>query len=349
MNFVAVRFSNRELPPFEGAALRFGIAALLFLGYALARGIPLPRGRALVGAIAFGLLAFGGAYAFGYWGLVTAPAAVGALAFALVPLITLVLAAGHGLERITPRALAGGALAAGGVGIVFRDPLGAPGGAGAPPALSSGAACAAGTRGLAEDFLPPPPAPALAAGHGLERITPRALAGGALAAVGVGIVFRDQLGAAVGAGALLALLAGAACAAESGVLVKYFPRSHPAATSATGMAAGTALLFAISLGAGERWGLPSQQPTPLPLLYLVASTVGLFATSLYVLGRWSASATAYQFVLFPLVTVVAAALLAGEGVGATFLVGAAIVMCCVAVAASRGTTTRRTAELPRLT
>ncbi|OLE75721.1 MAG: hypothetical protein AUG02_06700 [Chloroflexi bacterium 13_1_20CM_2_70_9] len=86
VNFVAVRFSNRELPPFEGAALRFGIAALLFLGYALARGIPLPRGRALVGAIAFGLLAFGGAYAFGYWGLVTAPAAVGALAFALVPL-----------------------------------------------------------------------------------------------------------------------------------------------------------------------------------------------------------------------------------------------------------------------
>src|SRR5207237_574485 len=157
----------------------------------------------------------------------------------------------------------------------------------------------------------------LAAGHGLERITPRALAGGALAAVGVGIVFRDQLGAAVGAGALLALLAGAVCAAESGVLVKYFPRSHPAATSATGMAAGTALLFAISLGAGERWGLPSQQPTLLALLYLVASTVGLFATSLYVLGRWSASATAYQFVLFPLVTVVAAALLAGEGVGAT--------------------------------
>ena len=279
VNFVAVRFSNRELPPFEGAALRFGIAALLFLGYALARGIPLPRGRALAGAIAFGLLAFGGAYAFGYWGLVTAPAAVGALAFALVPLITLVLAAGHGLERITPRALAGGALAA----------------------------------------------------------------------VGVGIVFRDQLGAAVGAGALLALLAGAVCAAESGVLVKYFPRSHPAATSATGMAAGTALLFAISLGAGERWGLPSQQPTLLALLYLVASTVGLFATSLYVLGRWSASATAYQFVLFPLVTVVAAALLAGEGVGATFLVGAAIVMCGVAVAASRGSTTRRTVELPRIT
>jgi len=279
MNFVAVRFSNRELPPFEGAALRFGIAALLFFGYALARGIALPRGRALVGAAAFGLLAFGGAYAFGYWGLVTAPAAVGSLAFALVPLITLLLAAAHGLERVTPRALAGGALAA----------------------------------------------------------------------VGVGIAFRDQLGAAVGVGALLALLAGAVCAAESGVVVKYFPRSHPAATSAAGMAAGTGLLLLISLGAGERWGLPSQQTTLLAPLYLVASTIALFATSLYVLGRWSASATAYQFVLFPLVTVVTAAVIAGEGVGAAFLFGAAIVMCGVAVAASRGSATPRTVELPPIT
>ena len=279
MNFVAVRFSNRELPPFEGAALRFGIAAVVFFGYALARGIPLPRGRALVGATAFGVLAFGGAYAFGYWGLVTAPAAVGSLAFALVPLITLLLAAAHGLERVTPRALAGGALAA----------------------------------------------------------------------VGVGIAFRDQLGAAVGAGALLALLAGAVCAAESGVVVKYFPRSHPAATSAAGMAAGTALLLAISLGAGEPWRLPTQQPTLLALLYLVASTIALFATSLYVLGRWSASATAYQFVLFPLVTVVTAAVIAGESVGAAFLLGAAIVTCGVAVAASRGSTTPRPVELPRIT
>src|SRR2546430_14518319 len=135
MNFVAVRFSNRELPPFEGAALRFGIAALLFFGYALARGIALPRGRALVGAAAFGLLAFGGAYGFGYWGLVTAPAAVGSLAFALVPLITLLLAAAHGLERGTPRAPPGRApAAAGGGGAVRGHPRAAAGGSARPPA-----------------------------------------------------------------------------------------------------------------------------------------------------------------------------------------------------------------------
>src|SRR5438105_12970169 len=78
LNFVAVRFSNRELPPFEGAALRFGAAALLFFAYTRIRHVPLPRGRSLAGAILFGLLGFSGAYAFLHWGLVSAPAGLGA-------------------------------------------------------------------------------------------------------------------------------------------------------------------------------------------------------------------------------------------------------------------------------
>jgi len=63
LNFVAVRFSNRELPPFEGAALRFAAASLLFLAYVRMRDIALPRGRSLIGAVLFGLLGFSGAYA----------------------------------------------------------------------------------------------------------------------------------------------------------------------------------------------------------------------------------------------------------------------------------------------
>ncbi|MBI2325418.1 MAG: hypothetical protein HYU87_10720, partial [Chloroflexi bacterium] len=42
--------------------------------------------------------------------------------------------------------------------------------------------------------------------------------------------------------AALALLAGVACAAESGVVVKYFPRSHPAATNAIAMPVGALAL-----------------------------------------------------------------------------------------------------------
>ncbi|MDP8929435.1 MAG: EamA family transporter, partial [Actinomycetota bacterium] len=46
-NFLAVRFSNRELPPFWGAGLRFSLAALLFVGIAFALRLRWPRGREL--------------------------------------------------------------------------------------------------------------------------------------------------------------------------------------------------------------------------------------------------------------------------------------------------------------
>lgn len=51
-NFVAVRFSNQELPPFWGAGLRFAAAALVLSAAAALGRFPLPRGRALAGALA---------------------------------------------------------------------------------------------------------------------------------------------------------------------------------------------------------------------------------------------------------------------------------------------------------
>jgi drug/metabolite transporter (DMT)-like permease len=262
LNFVAVRFSNRELPPFEGAALRFGAAAILFFFYARVRAIPMPRGRGLVGAVLFGLLGFSGSYALLYWGLTTAPAAMGSVMLALVPLVT----------------------------------------------------------------------PLLAAAHGLERLRLRSFTGGALAVVGIALLLRDQLVAAVPIAAVVALFAAAVCAAESGVVVKYFPRSHPAATNAAAMAVGTVTLVALSLAGGESWVVPRSPATIAALAYIVTSTIVLFALVLYVLGRWSATATSLQFPLFPIVTVVAGSILAGEGVTATFVLGAVIVGAGVLIA-----------------
>jgi drug/metabolite transporter (DMT)-like permease len=68
-NAVAVRFSNQELPPFWGAAARFLLAALIFWVILLVRRAALPRGRALLGAVLYGTLAIGVAYALLYWGL----------------------------------------------------------------------------------------------------------------------------------------------------------------------------------------------------------------------------------------------------------------------------------------
>jgi drug/metabolite transporter (DMT)-like permease len=120
-NFVAIRFSNRELAPFWGAGTRFAVAALLFMAILAVRRIAFPRGPALAGAVLFGLLDIAAFFALSYWGLVRVPAGQGALVGALLPLITLFLAVAHGIERLGWRALAGGLLAVAGVALVSGE------------------------------------------------------------------------------------------------------------------------------------------------------------------------------------------------------------------------------------
>ena len=114
-NPVAVRFSNSGLPPFWGATLRFIAAAIIFWVIVLVRRIPLPKGRALVGALLYGLLSQGAAYVGIYWGLVRAPAGLLGALLAFVPLMTLFFAAAHGLEKLHWRGLIGAVIATAGV------------------------------------------------------------------------------------------------------------------------------------------------------------------------------------------------------------------------------------------
>lgn len=123
MNFIAVRFSNEELPPFWGAGLRFGIASLLLFGLVGLRRLPLPRGASLVGACAYGLLSFGVSYALAYWGLREAPSGFASVVIALVPLLTFFFALLHRLESFRWRPLVGGFFAVAGILFVFRDQL----------------------------------------------------------------------------------------------------------------------------------------------------------------------------------------------------------------------------------
>jgi len=66
-NAVAIRFAVRELPPFWGAALRFGGAAVILWLIALARRTRLPARRVLPGLLLYGFLSFGAAWAFIFW------------------------------------------------------------------------------------------------------------------------------------------------------------------------------------------------------------------------------------------------------------------------------------------
>ena len=123
-NSVAVRFSNLELPPFWGAGSRILVAALIFWAIVLARRIALPKGRALVGVILYGLLGTGASFAFLYWALLSVQASLSVVVLALVPLITLFLAWAHGLEALNWRRLVGALVAIAGIVVVVGGALG---------------------------------------------------------------------------------------------------------------------------------------------------------------------------------------------------------------------------------
>ena len=120
-----MRFSNAELPPYWGAAIRFLPAGVLFFAAMAVSRIPIPRGASLRGAAIYGALNFGAGYAFGYYGLVDTPAGTAAVILATVPLFTLGLVALHGQERFRVRGLVGGLIALTGIGLVFREQLSA--------------------------------------------------------------------------------------------------------------------------------------------------------------------------------------------------------------------------------
>jgi len=256
-NFVAVRFSNRELPPFWGAGLRFALAGALLVGFARWRRIRLPLGSALPGVALLGVLNFGVSYAFAYWGLLQAPAAMAATFVALVPLMTFFIATTLGMER-------------------FRW---------------SG------------------------------------VIGGAIAVAGVALVFVDQLSATVPLPALAALFLQAVAIAASTVLLKRLPRADPIGTNAVAMLCGAALLLVIAFVARETPALPSRPEVWIAFLYLVTlGGIGLFIGIVFIVLRWTASASAYVTVLFPVVTVAVGAILAGELVSLQFVAGALLVM-----------------------
>ena len=122
-NWVGVRFSNRELPPFFGAAFRFAIATVVLFAIVGIRGVPLPRGRALLGAALYGVGQFFALFALLYWALVVVPAGMTSVIFATLPLWTLFLARAFGYETLTVRNVVGGVIAIAGLAVVFSDQI----------------------------------------------------------------------------------------------------------------------------------------------------------------------------------------------------------------------------------
>lgn len=167
----------------------------------------------------------------------------------------------------------------------------------------------------------------LAIVQGQERFRLQGLVGAIVALVGVGVVFADQVSADVPITSLLLVVLGTACIAESGVIGKWIPKSDPFGTNAIAMLTGAGLLLALSIVTAEPWTIPRQTATWVAVGYLVVfGSVVVFALYLFALARWTASAVSYVTLLMPLVTVPLAAVLIGERITASLVIGGGIVL-----------------------
>jgi drug/metabolite transporter (DMT)-like permease len=266
-NFVAVSFSNQGLPPLFGATIRFGLAAILFFLIAQVTGVPRPTGREVGGAVVYGLLGFGAAYALLYYALVGLPAGNASLILAAVPLITHVIAVILGQEQLSARSVIGGLLVIAGIVVLSAGSL-----AGAHPASY-----------------------------------------------------------------LIAAVLASVVVSASGVAAKSLPEVHPVNMNAYGMAAGTILLAASSLVRGEGWHLPQDGQTWLAVGWLaVLGSVGLFQLFLFMIKRWTASATVYSVAAMPLVAVTLGAIVLDQPITSGVLIGGAMVLGAVYIGAMAG-------------
>jgi drug/metabolite transporter (DMT)-like permease len=266
-NFIAVKYSNAELAPFWGATLRFALSTIVLVAIMSFRRLAFPRGKQLQGAVLYGLSSFGVLYALLYWALLYVPSGLTSVLFATLPLMTLVMAALVGLEKLRPANILGSLIVIGGVVLISGQQL-----------------------------------------DGTLQIWP-----------------------------IAAIILGVATGAASTIIVKRLGRPSPVSLNAVGIATGTVFLFLSSLLAKETITLPSLMSTWLALGYLVFSTVVAFILFVWIVGRWVASSTSYALVLAPIVTIVFAALLLGEQVTISFLIGAAVVMVGVYIGAIKTT------------
>jgi drug/metabolite transporter (DMT)-like permease len=173
----------------------------------------------------------------------------------------------------------------------------------------------------------------IAALIGQERLTWNGMLGALIVIAGISVVFVEQLRFDVPLVYLGSVLLGVVSTALSGIVVKYFPRSHPVSTNGVGMGVGAILLLLLSLFSGETQALPALSVTWLALGWLVLSSIVGFVLIVWLLSRWSATATSYIGVLTPLVTVVVASVLAAERPTLTFLGGSFVVLLGVYVGA----------------
>ena len=188
------------------------------------------------------------------------------------------------------------------------------------------------TAGMAAVVLATVPlvTPLLATIHRMEALNRRALLGSLAAFAGILWMTLDTEGLEIPFDAVVATLVAALTIGESIILSKRISANHPVMNNAVGMVVGAPPLLLLSLAAGEVWTVPSQQDTVIAVAYLVTiGSVGLFVLTLLVIRLWTATATAYMFVLFPVGAMLLDAWLLDAPITFRGATGALVVMASV--------------------
>jgi drug/metabolite transporter (DMT)-like permease len=166
-----------------------------------------------------------------------------------------------------------------------------------------------------------------------ERVSPRELVGVVVGLVGVGILnLGGELRASPG-GALFALLAPVGWALGS-IATQRSPLPRGAMRAATQMLGGGAALFFVSVAAGENLGQVPSARSFFAIVYLTifGSLVAFTAFSYLLQYARPALATSYVYVN-PVIAVALGMMFAGEPLGTTSFLGAAIVLGAVVLVA----------------
>lgn len=172
-----------------------------------------------------------------------------------------------------------------------------------------------------------------------ERLRAGAILGTVLSVAGIAVISGVSGRESVPLLSLLAVLGAVVCFAEATILVRRFPPVHPVTTNAVGMAAGAAILVALSLLLDDSIVLPERRATWLAVAYMVVLGSGpVFVLYIVVVRLWSASRAAYSFVLIPVFTVLLSAWIDDEPIGTGLVLGGFLVLAGVYVGALRPAT-----------
>lgn len=175
----------------------------------------------------------------------------------------------------------------------------------------------------------------LAVLHQIESFRWQSLAGSVLALIGIAVAARAQLGTEIPFLSVIAMIAGSAISAEGNVILKiYAPKSDPMATNALTLTTGALFLAVTSFFISETHNLPTLPATWIAIIYtIIPGSLIMFYLYIWILSRWSASATSYVIMLFPIVATIAGSLLAHEKITPAFILGGMLVLIGVWIGA----------------